>query len=48
MVVNSANPEAVVYASQENDITDSVLGQLNAGAPIDVTNPSPMSGTNAP
>jgi Skp family chaperone for outer membrane proteins len=49
LVVNSANPEAVVYASQDNDITDSVLGQLNAGAPIDVTTPSPINaGTNAP
>jgi len=49
MVVNSANPEAVVYASTENDITDSVLSQLNAGAPIDVTTPSPLNvGTNSP
>lgn len=39
-VVNSANPEAIVYASLDNDITDSVLSQLNAGAPIDVSTPA--------
>ena len=33
-VVNSANPEAVVYASPDNDITDSVLSQINAGRPL--------------
>jgi outer membrane protein len=53
MVVNAGNPEAVVYASSDNDITDSVLSQLNAGAPIDVTKPSdslPLPGvsTNSP
>jgi outer membrane protein len=37
LVVNSANPEAVVYVSPDNDLTDSVLSQLNAGAPIDVS-----------
>jgi Skp family chaperone for outer membrane proteins len=30
---------AVVYSSGENDLTDDVLKQLNAGAPIDVTKP---------
>ena len=40
MVVNSSNPEAVVYANPDNDITDAVLAELNAGAPIDVTKPA--------
>ena len=43
MVVNSSNPEAVVYANPDNDITDAVLGELNAGAPIDVTKPADNS-----
>ena len=30
---------AVVYSSGENDLTDVVLKQLNAGAPIDLTKP---------
>ena len=37
LVVNAANPEAVVYANPDNDITDFVLAQLNAGAPIDTS-----------
>jgi len=36
IVVNSANAEAFVYVSTDTDITDSVLTQLNAGAPIDL------------
>lgn len=54
MVLNSGSTEAVVYASTDNDITDTVLSQLNAGAPIDVAKPSdslPLlvpGGTNAP
>lgn len=55
VVLNSASVETVVYASQAGDITDSVLSQLNAGAPIDVNAP-PSTGapsllnlkTNAP
>jgi outer membrane protein len=43
VVVNSANPEAVVYVSAETDITASVLSQLNAGAPIDVSAPASSS-----
>lgn len=31
---------AVVYDSGENDLTDAVLAQLNAGATIDVTTPA--------
>ena len=30
---------AVVYSNGENDLTDAVLKQLNAGAPIDLTKP---------
>lgn len=40
MVVNSANTEAFIYVSPEADITDAVLSQLNAGAPIDLTKPA--------
>jgi outer membrane protein len=42
---------AVVYSVGDNDLTDDVLSQLNAGAPIDVTKPvvdTPPSLTNAP
>ena len=50
LVVNSANSEAYVYVSTETDITEAVLAQLNAGAPIDVTKPagSLNLSTNAP
>ena len=41
LVVNSAVTEAVVYSSGD-DLTDAVLKQLNASAPIDV-NPAPIS-----
>jgi Skp family chaperone for outer membrane proteins len=44
MVLNSASSEVVVYANTDNDITGSVLDQLNAGAPIDVSTPA----TNSP
>ena len=40
IVVNSSNPEAVIYVSPDVDITDAVLVQLNAGAPIDLGKPS--------
>jgi Skp family chaperone for outer membrane proteins len=40
IVINSGNPDAVVYASPDNDITAAVLAQLNAGAPIDVVKPA--------
>ena len=40
LVINAANSEAFIYVSQDNDITDSVLSQLNAGAPIDLPRPS--------
>ena len=40
LVVNAANNEAFVYVSPDNDLTTAVLGQLNAGAPIDVSTPS--------
>lgn len=47
MVVNSANAEAFVYVSPDSDITDTVLAQLNAGAPIDLNKPTGIS-TNLP
>ncbi len=40
LVLNSGSVEVVVFANTSNDITDSVLAQLNAGAPIDVTAPA--------
>jgi outer membrane protein len=40
IVLNSGSIETVVYAGGDNDITTSVLAQLNAGAPIDVSTPS--------
>jgi outer membrane protein len=48
LVLNAANSEAFIYVSTDNDITESVVTQLNAGAPIDLT--KPMSGllTNTP
>jgi outer membrane protein len=30
----------IVYTSGDNDLTDAILSQLNAGAPIDVTKPA--------
>ena len=38
----------VVYNNGENDITDVILSQLNAGAPIDVTKPATNTPTAAP
>jgi outer membrane protein len=43
LVINSASAEAVVYSSNDNDLTDAVLKQLNAGAPIDVSTPATTS-----
>jgi outer membrane protein len=52
LVINSASTEAVVYSSNDNDLTDAVLKQLNAGAPIDVSAPTTamplLMGTNQP
>jgi Skp family chaperone for outer membrane proteins len=39
-VINSANSEAFIYVSPDNDITDAVMAQLNAGAPIDLDKPA--------
>jgi outer membrane protein len=47
LVVNSSSVEAVIYVSPESDITASVLAQLNAGAPIDLSAPTGSS-TNSP
>jgi len=40
IVLNSAANEMVVYSDSQVDITDSVVAQLNAGAPIDLTKPA--------
>ena len=52
LVLNSATTEVVVYCDSQADLTDAVLAQLNAGAPIDVTKPAgglPLTiSTNAP
>ena len=45
LVVNSANIEGIIYVSSTIDITDTVLAQLNAGAPVDV---SPAASTGFP
>jgi len=39
MVVNSSLTEEFVYVNPDTDITDAVLTQLNAGAPIDLNKP---------
>jgi outer membrane protein len=46
LVVNTSVQTIVIYAGTDNDLTDDVLKQLNAGAPIDVTKPA--STTSAP
>ncbi len=40
LVLNSATAEVVVFHDTSTDITESVLKQANAGAPIDVTKPA--------
>ncbi len=46
MVINSAYTEAFIYVSGDSDITDGVLSQLNAGAPIDLSKPTGTSSFN--
>lgn len=49
MVVNSSSPEsAVVYVDPATDITASVLSQLNAGAPVDVSKPAASTSSMLP
>jgi outer membrane protein len=53
LVVNAASNEAVIYAAPGIDISDSVLAELNAGAPVDVPTPASTgldinSATNSP
>src|SRR5207237_9767865 len=48
LVIDSAavtpnNTQVLVYNSGDNDLTDVILAQLNAGAPIDVTKPATMT-----
>jgi len=40
LVMNAASSEVVVFADTDTDITATVLAQLNAGAPIDVSTPT--------
>jgi outer membrane protein len=54
LVVNSSMTDAVVYSSGD-DLTDAILKQLNAGAPIEVPQPAAsvplttlLSSTNSP
>ena len=46
LVLNGANSDAFVYVGPQADITDAVLAQLNAGAPIDLTKPASAAGSN--
>jgi outer membrane protein len=46
LVINSANTEAFIYVGPESDITEGVLTELNAGAPIDLTKPAEGTGLN--
>jgi len=46
LVLNAANPDAFVYVSPDTDITETVLAQLNAGAPIDLTKPASSAALN--
>jgi Skp family chaperone for outer membrane proteins len=60
LVIDSAaitpnSTQVLVYNSGDNDLTDVILAQLNAGAPIDVTRPAmttlappSLSSTNVP
>jgi outer membrane protein len=55
---SAANTPTLIYSSADIDVTDQVLKQLNAGAPIDATAPSsedspltsppPITGTGSP
>jgi len=40
LVLNAATTEVVVFSDTTMDISDAVLAQLNAGAPIDVVKPA--------
>ncbi len=53
VVLNSSGSESVLYVSPDSDITASVLTQLNAGAPVDLSAPASTglqlnAGTNSP
>ncbi len=45
LVVNTSVETIVIYAGNDNDLTDGVIKQLNAGAPIDV---KPAAGATTP
>jgi outer membrane protein len=38
----------ILYSNNENDLTVTVLAQLNVGAPVDLTKPSATTDTNKP
>jgi Skp family chaperone for outer membrane proteins len=40
IILNASSSEAVVYAGPSTDMTGAVLAELNAGAPIDLNEPS--------
>ena len=46
LVVNSDANEAFLYVSPDTDITDAVLAELNAGAPVDLNKSSGSPGFN--
>jgi Skp family chaperone for outer membrane proteins len=46
LVVDSSATAIVLYTNGENDLTDAVLAELNAGAPIDMSRP--LSSPNSP
>ena len=50
LVLNTTTVEVVVYSDSSVDISDAVLAQLNAGAPIDVAKPlaTPAGTPNQP
>lgn len=45
---SAGNTPTVIYGSGDVDLTDDVLKQLNAGAPIDTTNPGASGATTPP
>ena len=45
LVVNTAAQTIIVYSADDNDLTDDVIKQLNAGAPIDMTKPASTTAT---
>jgi outer membrane protein len=42
------NTTTIVYTSGDNDLTDAILAQINAGAPVDTTKPAATTTPPAP